>query len=379
MSFTKVAYLNQTQHGDSRWWVWGIVFWFTVLGWLAAQLVVTSPISPILDSVDPELSQQMLDMSMAVFTGEGASSIYLFGGLFAGSTILGLVFWVLNRVTKNMARKIFGTLCGLMVVASLFSLAKIFPLMTTPELSELNPKIISASPLIFLFILLSFPATLIVPYLGQKFLHQRSIKSLHTAASKIRWNRGLQAFFVTWIVLGLFTAILHFTGISSVKSNIGAERFIAYSLICILFLPLQSATEEIIFRGYLNQGIHHLLKNKWVTFAITSFLFMAMHLANPEAVAGKESGMHVLTMSHYFLFGFFACLMVWMDDGLESAIGFHAANNTFAGIFVNYEGSVIPTPSLFIAKSNPAIDVFIAIATLGLITYIMWRTRRALN
>ena len=379
MSFTKDAYLNQTQHGDSRWWVWGIVFWFTVLGWLAAQLVVTSPISPILDSVDPELSQQMLDMSMAVFTGEGASSIYLFGGMFAGSTILGLVFWVLNRVTKNMARKIFGTLCGLMVVASLFSLAKIFPLMTTPELSELNPKIISASPLIFLFILLSFPATLIVPYLGQKFLHQRSIKSLHTAASKIRWNRGLQAFFVTWIVLGLFTAILHFTGISSVKSNIGAERFIAYSLICILFLPLQSATEEIIFRGYLNQGIHHLLKNKWVTFAITSFLFMAMHLANPEAVAGKESGMHVLTMSHYFLFGFFACLMVWMDDGLESAIGFHAANNTFAGIFVNYEGSVIPTPSLFIAKSNPAIDVFIAIATLGLITYIMWRTRRALN
>ena len=379
MSFTKDAYLNQTQHGDSRWWVWGIVFWFTVLGWLAAQLVVTSPISPILDSVDPELSQQMLDMSMAVFTGEGASSIYLFGGLFAGSTILGLVFWVLNRVTKNMARKIFGTLCGLMVVASLFSLAKIFPLMTTPELSELNPKIISASPLIFLFILLSFPATLIVPYLGQKFLHQRSIKSLHTAASKIRWNRGLQAFFVTWIVLGLFTAILHFTGISSVKSNIGAERFIAYSLICILFLPLQSATEEIIFRGYLNQGIHHLLKNKWVTFAITSFLFMAMHLANPEAVAGKENGMHVLTMCHYFLFGFFACLMVWMDDGLESAIGFHAANNTFAGIFVNYEGSVIPTPSLFIAKSNPAIDVFIAIATLGLITYIMWRTRRALN
>ena len=379
MSFTKDAYLNQTQHGDSRWWVWGIVFWFTVLGWLAAQLVVTSPISPILDSVDPELSQQMLDMSMAVFTGEGASSIYLFGGMFAGSTILGLVFWVLNRVTKNMARNIFGTLCGLMVVASLFSLAKIFPLMTTPELSELNPKIISASPLIFLFILLSFPATLIVPYLGQKFLHQRSIKSLHTAASKIRWNRGLQAFFVTWIVLGLFTAILHFTGISSVKSNIGAERFIAYSLICILFLPLQSATEEIIFRGYLNQGIHHLLKNKWVTFAITSFLFMAMHLANPEAVAGKESGMHVLTMSHYFLFGFFACLMVWMDDGLESAIGFHAANNTFAGIFVNYEGSVIPTPSLFIAKSNPAIDVFIAIATLGLITYIMWRTRRALN
>ena len=106
---------------------------------------------------------------------------------------------------------------------------------------------------------------------------------------------------------------------------------------------------------------------------------MAMHLANPEALAGKESGLHVLTMSSYFLFGFIACLMVWMDDGLESAIGFHAANNTFAGIFVNYEGSVIPTPSLFMATSNPKIDVFIAMASLGLIALIMWRTRKPLS
>ena len=230
-----------------------------------------------------------------------------------------------------------------------------------------------------MLILLSFPASLIAPYLGQKFLHNRSIQSLHTAASNIRWSRGLQAFFVTWIVLGSFTAVLHFTGISPVRSNFGAERFISYSLVCLLFLPLQSGTEEIIFRGYLNQGFHHLIKNKWVVFTTTSLMFMAMHLTNPEALAGKESGLHVLTMSSYFLFGFIACLMVWMDDGLESAIGFHAANNTFAGIFVNYEGSVIPTPSLFMATSNPKIDVFIAMASLGLIALIMWRTRKPLS
>ena len=71
--------------------------------------------------------------------------------------------------------------------------------------------------------------------------------------------------------------------------------------------------------------------------------------------------------------------MVWMDDGLESAIGFHAANNTFAGIFVNYEGSVIPTPSLFMSTPNPNIDLYVAIASLGLITFIMWQTRKPLS
>lgn len=375
----KDAYLNQTLQGDSRWWVWGIVFWFTVLGWLGAQVLVTSPVGPLLSAADPELSKQMNEVSLAALTGENSTKLAIFGGAFGLSTLLGLLFWVINRVTKKTPQKIFGVLCGIMVVISLGSLAKVIPLMSTPELSELNPKIVSASPLIFMLILLSFPASLIAPYLGQKFLHNRTIKSLHTAASNIRWSRGLQAFFVTWIVLGSFTAILHFTGISPVRSNFGAERFISYSLVCLLFLPLQSGTEEIIFRGYLNQGFHHLIKNKWVVFTITSLMFMAMHLANPEALAGKESGLHVLTMSSYFLFGFIACLMVWMDDGLESAIGFHAANNTFAGIFVNYEGSVIPTPSLFMATSNPKIDVFIAMASLGLIALIMWRTRKPLS
>jgi len=373
------AYLNQTQHGESRWWSWIIVFWFTVLGWIGAQLLFTGPVGPILDSVDPELSKEMLDTSLAIFSGE---NMVLFGVLSAGfglSTILGLLFWLIHRTTKDTIRRVFGILCGLMVAISFLTLAKLFPLMSSPEMTELNPKIVAASPLIFMLILLTFPGALVAPYLGQKFLHNRTIKSLHTAASKIRWGRGFQAFLVTWLVLGVFTAILHFTGISPVKSNFGAERFIAYSLVCLLFLPLQSGTEEIIFRGYLNQGFHHYIKNKWVVFIITSLMFMAMHLANPEALAGKESGMLTLTMSSYFLFGFIACLMVWMDDGLESAIGFHAGNNTFAGIFVNYEGSVIPTPSLFMSTSNPKVDVFVAIASLGIIALIMWQTRKPLN
>ena len=84
-------------------------------------------------------------------------------------------------------------------------------------------------------------------------------------------------------------------------------------------------------------------------------------------------------MSSYFFFGFVACLLVWMDGGLESAIGFHAANNTFAAVFVNYEGSVLPTPSLFMATPNTVIDIPVSLAAMALIALILYKTRKPLD
>ena len=156
-------------------------------------MVITSPVSPILESVDPELSKQLTDASLGVLSSDNFPKMALFGLTFGISTVLGLIFWAINRTTKNTAHRISGTLCGIMVMISLVSLVKVVPLMSTPELSELNSKVVTASPLIFILILLTFPATLIAPYLGQKFLHNRSIQSLHTAATNIRWGRGLQA------------------------------------------------------------------------------------------------------------------------------------------------------------------------------------------
>jgi hypothetical protein len=64
-----------------------------------------------------------------------------------------------------------------------------------------------------------------------------------------------------------------------------------------------------------------------------------------------------------------------MDNGLESAIGFHAANNTFAAIFVNYEGSVLPVPSLFMAEPDLNLDTPLMLISLALITAILYKTR----
>ena len=379
MSAPHHNYFKEAFTGESRWWSWIMVFWFTILGWLFVQIPITTPIPEVARAADPELGAQ-IDQAMESLTANmDIAAVGLFSLLFLGGTLAGVLFWILNRNAKGSTQTVFGVLTGIGVAASMYGLIKLFPLMSDPEANNTLMKAMGVSPVAYMLFLLVFPFSLIALYLGQKFIHKRSILSLHTAAKRIRWSRGMQAFLLTWVVLGTFTLIGHFSGLSPVNTNFDAGRFVIYALVSLIFLPMQSGTEEIVFRGYLNQGFTHILKNKWIAFFITSVLFAAMHLSNPEALKGAEDGILILTMSSYFFFGFIACLMVWMDDGLESAIGFHAANNTFAAIFVNYEGSVLPTPSLFMATPNTVIDIPISLAAMALIAFILYKTRKPLD
>jgi len=357
-----------------------MVFWFVILGWLAAQNIIALPLIISLQFSNPELFNQLIEMSTATQAEKSGTLADSYGLFFFISTLLGILFWIVNRFGTGQVRKVSGWLAALTVGISILMMILLAPsVFGDSESSELIGALMASGPFAYATFLIIFPASLIALYLGQKLLHKRSLLSLHTSAKKIRWSRGLQAFFVTWIVLGSLTAVGHFSGLSPINTNFDAGRFLIYAIVSLLFLPMQSGTEEIVFRGYLNQGFTHILKNKWVAFIITSALFAAMHLSNPEATKGAEDGILLLTMSSYFIFGFVACLMVWMDDGLESAIGFHAANNTFAAIFVNYEGSVLPTPSLFMASPNTVIDVPTTLLATLLIAAILYKTRKPLD
>ena len=375
MSDSNISYFEITNEGVSVWWSWILVFWFTVLGWLLVQIVITGPIPELARSADPNLGFQIDKATENMIQQIDFKKVSYFGLIFFFGTLLGLISWSMNRSFKNSYLKSSGFLTGIGVIASFYGLINLFPLMNDAEANTTIIKAIGVSPTIYILFLLVFPASLIALYLGQKYIHQRTILSLHTASPTIRWNRGINAFLVTWLVLGTLSLAGHISGLSVVKANFQAENILLYMILSLALIPLQSATEEIVFRGYLNQWFTHLLKNKWIAFIISSALFASMHLSNPEALKGAEDGVLLLTMSGYFLFGFVACLLVWMDNGLESAIGFHASNNTFAAIFINYEGSVLPVPSLFMAKPNINLDMPIMVIALIIITLVLYKTR----
>jgi hypothetical protein len=68
-----------------------------------------------------------------------------------------------------------------------------------------------------------------------------------------------------------------------------------------------------------------------------------MHAFNPEV---EEFGFFTM-MAQYILFGLIFGIVTILDDGIEAAIGAHAANNIFLCIFVTHESSALQTPALY--------------------------------
>ena len=107
-------------------------------------------------------------------------------------------------------------------------------------------------------------------------------------------------------------------------------------------------------------------------------MFASLHLGNPEVAESTKDTSLIIAMSGYFLFGIFACILTYIDGGLESAIGMHAANNIFAASVVGYDNSALPTPTLFKVPLNSELDTLVVLISLSLICLIMYKTRKPL-
>lgn len=372
-----MQYFQHTKtYGVSNIWTWLFVFWLTVLGWIMAQLLITSPIEPIVRLSNPNLADDLLRIQESSLSETDLPRLRAAVSAFMLSTLIGLIIgmMVLSGSLKRYKRGL-KIISAIAMAISFFSLATLAPLTSSAEGTQVLNQILAVSPASYALVLLTFPAALTALYLGQTYVLKRSLLSLHTSFLKFRWARCTQAILVTWAVLGGLSALLHFTGYKTLALTFDPSRFFIYAAISLTLIPLQAATEEIIFRGYLNQAIENISGNKWFAFLVTSLLFMSLHLSNPEALSGAEAGTLPLVMSSYFFFGFAACLLLLIDDGLESAIGLHVANNLFAAIFVNYENSVLPTPSVFQIKTSAQFDSLLLIFTLGLIVLTLYALR----
>ncbi|MGB3457146.1 MAG: CPBP family intramembrane glutamic endopeptidase [Litorimonas sp.] len=368
-------YYDRGQNGHVRWDDWIAVLWLTISTWVFGQLALTSPFMGMLVELDPEASAQ-LDVAMS---NMGAEMNLAFMGFGVPAMVLG---WLVAAVaygvhylgqSGQISRFIGLGGAVLMFVGAGFYMAGMGEL---GEVNRLMLSVIGLSPVAYMLMLLTFPAALVGLYLGWKIVHKVPLTALHTALTSFRWGRVAQSFLIMWVVLAGYGIVSSVVTGKAPAFIFDASRFLPFAIVSILLLPIQSATEEIVVRGYMNKGLVHWLGNKWVAFVLTSGLFTALHLSNPEALAGAQAGNLPLVMSGYFFFGFAACLMVLIDDGLESAIGVHAGNNTFAAIFVNYENSVLPTPSIWQATPNPSVDAITVILVLCIVLGLLWVTRK---
>ena len=204
-------------------------------------------------------------------------------------------------------------------------------------------------PNLNLFLLLfSYVVALGGVYFVVRFLHRQTFISIITGRKKIDWKR-VQFSFLIWSAFTIVTTLAtYYLSPSDFEINFQPIPFLILFIIATLLVPIQTTVEELIFRGYLMQGFANLAKNKWLPLVLTSSIFGLLHLSNPEV-----SKLGNIIMIYYIGTGLLLGIMTLMDDGMELALGFHAANNLIGALLITSDWSAFQTYSIFKDVSEP--------------------------
>ncbi|MDQ1668551.1 MAG: protease family protein [Actinomycetota bacterium] len=153
-------------------------------------------------------------------------------------------------------------------------------------------------------------------------VHRQRIGWLWSVEGRFRWRLLGRLLVVAFVVVALFFAASFFlppAGIGHVDPP-PAGTLAGLLSVILLTTPLQSAAEEIGFRGYLTQAIASWfgrpLAGTLVAGAVTATLFALAH-------GGQEPALFL----DRFAFGVIASWLVWRTGGLAAAIALHVANN----------------------------------------------------
>jgi membrane protease YdiL (CAAX protease family) len=218
--------------------------------------------------------------------------------------------------------------------------------------------------------ILPFVTGLIALILLIRGFHNRNLTDTLTGRNDFDFSRFWFGV-ITWLILWAVVFLLHyFIDPTNFQFNYDPSKFYILIFVAVLFIPFQSSFEEILFRGYLMQGLAVLSKNRWVPILVTSLIFGLLHSFNPEV---EEFGF-AIAMPQYILFGLFFGILVVLDDGLELALAVHASNNIFLSIFITHEASALQTPALFrLGKLDPLVDLLELIVVSAIFLYIISR------
>lgn len=192
-------------------------------------------------------------------------------------------------------------------------------------------------------ILISFIPLFLATLLAYRYILKRPVKGLFTAFERYSWRR-------TWIGFAAFSLISLTFGIGDIVLNRDAytwswkaAEFLPFLLVALTLLPIQTTSEELFFRGWLQQWLDNGKKKQWTISVAGGVLFALPHMANPE-VAGNELFFPIIS---YGSVGFMLAWVTYRDKTLEMAIGAHFSNNLLSSLVATTEDSAIPSVSLF--------------------------------
>lgn len=221
----------------------------------------------------------------------------------------------------------------------------------------------------FLVTILSFVPLFVAVLLAVRFVHARALQTLLTGAAHVRWTRMFAGAGVWLVLAALFSLVESVLYPGRYILTFQPVLLVVYAVIALILIPVQTSAEELFFRGYLLQWMGLRLKNIWLLALLNGALFFLPHIVNPEMSVD-----FILVGLGYFAMGLFLAFITLKDNGIELALGMHAANNLFSALLANYTISALPSPSLFtIQILDPVYGLISLIISMILFYIILFR------
>lgn len=206
--------------------------------------------------------------------------------------------------------------------------------------------------------------------LAVRLVHRRPFMSLVAPDLRFAWSRiGEGA--AAWSVIAIIAVLVeHLLYPERYYLSFNPGRFFLFAAVALVLTSIQTATEELVFRGYVMQALSLALRRPAAVAVASAVLFTLPHLLNPEVRHGA-----LLFAASYFVIGLLLAAVTLRDGRLELAIGIHAANNLTLALVANYEGSVLASDSIFTARELDAVYSLISLSIGALVFYWLFFRR----
>jgi membrane protease YdiL (CAAX protease family) len=289
------------------------------------------------------------------------------------------------KTGKNNWWRYLFTLVGSIGLASIAAglllavIVVIYTVFYYPAISQemINALISINNPLFIVLITgITYTLSFFLFYLFVRFLHHKNFKILVNYGVGFRWGMLLKGSLIWLVIISLLSFPDFLLNPSAYQVSLNSETFYRLLVLSLLAFPIQASFEEILFRGYLMQGISLISQRPVVPLLVTSTLFGLVHFFNG---ANMDQSLSIVVST--FFIGFMLGIITLADNGLETAMGVHIVNNLFVALIFNSADSGLPgLPSLITAPaSNPFTGVpFLILAVVLMLLALYWNRRREL-
>lgn len=175
---------------------------------------------------------------------------------------------------------------------------------------------------------LGLAALLPAVFLTVRWVHRQPVGTLSSVRGRLRWRWMMRC--VAWALLGFVVlSVVSLIGGAEWDGDAwpGRARFVSIIAISVFVVPLQSAAEEYLCRGFLLQSFASWFRSPWPAAVLTALVFVGMH-----------EYQDLLALVDLVVFALAISWLTIRTDGIEAAVALHVVNNLTATVLTAPQG-----------------------------------------